>query len=371
MFKVPLDKIFIGPRQREDLGDMESLQFSLQQYGLLHPIIVLPLEDGRYKLIAGGRRLQAAINIGWTEINCTLKESLNEVQQKEIELEENLVRQDLDWKEKAKAVADIHRIKAQLYKNSLPGRFALSGWNQKDTANALSMSQSALCQEIALSEALVKYPQLAEAKNRSEALRLLRHLEMGGTQTSEQTVSQLRNMLVSFSIAEALAKTENHSVNLVVTDLHGKKLDTYVPEVLLRTSFTGHCLFFFSLDQLTVLLEQCKLAKVNFNQKPFIWHIKAEDSYSMFLWASPGLGQPPKQLKEIYSYRRDKGLHMLTKPYSLYYAIVESCTLKGQFVCDFSAYDTNLAQACNDLQRNCRIYINNQVLHDQLMMNIK
>jgi hypothetical protein len=56
--------ITIGIRHRRDLGDVESLARSIEDIGLLHPIIVD--EDGR--LLAGARRLAACKHLGWTEI---------------------------------------------------------------------------------------------------------------------------------------------------------------------------------------------------------------------------------------------------------------------------------------------------------------
>jgi hypothetical protein len=59
----PIDQIIVGPRFRKDLGDLASLAASIDELGLLQPIVVRP--DGI--LIAGERRLRAAQLLGWTE----------------------------------------------------------------------------------------------------------------------------------------------------------------------------------------------------------------------------------------------------------------------------------------------------------------
>ncbi len=59
-----LDAITIGPRFRRDMGDIRSLAESIEQVGLLQPIVVTP--DGR--LIAGERRFRACWALGWEEI---------------------------------------------------------------------------------------------------------------------------------------------------------------------------------------------------------------------------------------------------------------------------------------------------------------
>ena len=64
MTRRRIDEIVIGERTRRDLGDIEGLAASINELGLLQPVVVRP--DGR--LIAGERRLAAAKFIGWNEI---------------------------------------------------------------------------------------------------------------------------------------------------------------------------------------------------------------------------------------------------------------------------------------------------------------
>jgi ParB/RepB/Spo0J family partition protein len=51
----PIDKITVGPRYRQDLGDIAGLAKSIQAVGLLQPIVLTPHGE----LVAGGRRLEA------------------------------------------------------------------------------------------------------------------------------------------------------------------------------------------------------------------------------------------------------------------------------------------------------------------------
>jgi hypothetical protein len=61
---VDITSITIGQRHRRDMGDIAGLAASIEEVGLLHPIVVKP--DGT--LIAGLRRLRACQRLGWTEI---------------------------------------------------------------------------------------------------------------------------------------------------------------------------------------------------------------------------------------------------------------------------------------------------------------
>src|SRR5262249_31562001 len=60
----PVRAIKVGARYRKDLGDLPALAESLDQLGLLHPVVI----DPRNRLIAGQRRLEAAKLLGWKNV---------------------------------------------------------------------------------------------------------------------------------------------------------------------------------------------------------------------------------------------------------------------------------------------------------------
>ncbi|WP_197030353.1 ParB N-terminal domain-containing protein [Phyllobacterium sp. UNC302MFCol5.2] len=70
---LPVDAIIVGPRIRNDLGDIDSLAASIATIGLLHPIVISP--DGR--LIAGERRLRACKKLGLADIPVRVFETSN------------------------------------------------------------------------------------------------------------------------------------------------------------------------------------------------------------------------------------------------------------------------------------------------------
>ena len=67
MPKLAINKIKVRNRFRTNLGDIHSLAVSIEEVGLLHPIVVRP--DGR--LIAGERRLAACKKLGWRSVPVT------------------------------------------------------------------------------------------------------------------------------------------------------------------------------------------------------------------------------------------------------------------------------------------------------------
>jgi N6-adenosine-specific RNA methylase IME4 len=83
-----IDQIQIGFRYRKDLGDLRTLAASIDDVGLLHPVVVTP--EGR--LIAGQRRLEACRLLGWPEVQVTV---VDLCQAARGEAHENFVRKDL------------------------------------------------------------------------------------------------------------------------------------------------------------------------------------------------------------------------------------------------------------------------------------
>ncbi len=87
---VPIRDIKIRKRVRQDLGNLEDLKDSLKHYGLLNPITI----NSKYELIAGERRLQAATQLGWTNIQANIVDNLSDIEQLEMEIEENNQRKE-------------------------------------------------------------------------------------------------------------------------------------------------------------------------------------------------------------------------------------------------------------------------------------
>lgn len=54
-------------------GGLAELAESLSSEGLRHPILVRPVEHGRYELVAGSRRLVAARRLGWVEVEARIE----------------------------------------------------------------------------------------------------------------------------------------------------------------------------------------------------------------------------------------------------------------------------------------------------------
>lgn len=107
--ELPLSSIVPNPNQPRAHFDEEllaSLAASISELGVLQPILVRVLEDGRYELVAGERRWRAAKRAGLQTIPALIK-TVNNAASLEQALVENLHRQDLNPLEEAAAYQQL------------------------------------------------------------------------------------------------------------------------------------------------------------------------------------------------------------------------------------------------------------------------
>lgn len=123
------------PRREFDEAEIDQLSDSLQEHGLLQPILVRRVEE-RYQLVAGERRLRAAIKAGWPDVPVQVIEA-DDRKTAEIAIVENLQRKDLNALEKA---ASFQRYLQQY------------GCTQDELAGRLQLDRSTIANLIRLLE---------------------------------------------------------------------------------------------------------------------------------------------------------------------------------------------------------------------------
>ncbi len=122
------------PRKDFDDESLKELSDSIQEHGVLQPILVRPLIGGGYQIVAGERRYRASRLAGLSEIPVMIRE-LSDEQTMELALIENLQRENLSPLEEA-----------QGYK-SLIDDYSLS---QEQVAKTVGKSRSAVANTIRL-----------------------------------------------------------------------------------------------------------------------------------------------------------------------------------------------------------------------------
>jgi len=135
--QLNVDQLVAGryqPRQRVDETYLAELAQSIRQFGIIEPLIVRPLADGRYEILAGHMRWQAAQQAGLTQIPVMVREA-DDRTAAAIALVENLLRRDLNPIEEARA---LQRLREEF------------GLTQEQLAVTLGLSQSAISRALGL-----------------------------------------------------------------------------------------------------------------------------------------------------------------------------------------------------------------------------
>lgn len=158
---VPTE-IVEGERYREDYGDLTDLMHSIESQGLINPISVVREGKG-YKLVAGGRRLRACLELKLEQVPIRIfTGEVKELDLRLLELAENLQRKEMSWYESNRLQREIHRLQQE---RTRPTYVSEDGteqkgfvdWSLNDTAAMLGVSKSKVQDGISIVDKMEKY----------------------------------------------------------------------------------------------------------------------------------------------------------------------------------------------------------------------
>lgn len=155
VWMLPIDSIEPSPFQARTVFDeqeLKKLAISILQNGLLQPVSVRPLANGRYQLIAGERRLRAC-RLACMQTISAIVYRLEDEQTAALGLLENLQREQLNPFEQASALRDLLRL-----------------WDctQEAAARRLGIAQSTLANKLRLLTLNQEQRELCIAENLTE-----------------------------------------------------------------------------------------------------------------------------------------------------------------------------------------------------------
>ncbi len=110
VIKIPIGNIVPNPKQPRKYfaeENLRELSESIKKHGVIQPIIVTKIDDDKYELIAGERRLQASKLAKLKEIPAIVRLATDQ-QKLELALVENVQRHNLNAIEEAKAYQELH-----------------------------------------------------------------------------------------------------------------------------------------------------------------------------------------------------------------------------------------------------------------------
>lgn len=124
--KIAINEIKVNTGRREaSINGIDELARSISEIGLLNPITV----DQGYTLIAGLHRLEAAKQLGWTEIECIVC-GLEGLEAELAEIDENVVRTALSMIEYGELLERRKEIYESLYPETKAGLAQATGMNR-------------------------------------------------------------------------------------------------------------------------------------------------------------------------------------------------------------------------------------------------
>jgi ParB-like chromosome segregation protein Spo0J/DNA modification methylase len=227
---IETSSILIGPdRQRSD-ASADDLTGSIKLYGILVPLIIT--RDN--KLIAGHRRLLAAREAELPRVPVRYYDTLDELELKTIELEENIKRTDLPWRDYVRAVGNLHALK----------KVRDPTWTNAKTAEILNLKESQTGAILIVFKSLDK-SNIAAADNLTHAIGILQRL-------AERQAASIVGELLQAKPDESSTSTDYEpqlslltqdpsDIDLIDTGLAFTSTDTdLIPTVISPTSNTIH-----------------------------------------------------------------------------------------------------------------------------------
>jgi DNA modification methylase len=211
---LPIESIIIGDRFRQDYKNMEELCASIREKGLIH----YPSVDGDNNLIAGGRRLEALRLLGWVKIPVTRRHFVTPIQLRELELEENLQREDMTWQEEVNLKNEILQLKQSIHGVKGLGRNQ-EGMSQADVAKLVGDSPSNFSLDVGLSQAMAVIPELADCKTKDDARKKMKQLQeklitdelmRRHNANPEKSSNKFKEADASYIVGDALVNLTNH-----------------------------------------------------------------------------------------------------------------------------------------------------------------
>lgn len=372
------------PRLPRPLGDIDGLAQSIAIYGLLQPIIL----DQDYELVAGWRRLTAHQMNGETEIEAIFQSDLDEVRAREIELEENLQRENLDWKTKNESLAMLHELKTKWDPN----------WTQTKTAAAAGITRQAdISDALKLHNAMKIFPELANAKDKKQAQKWL---EMKVTNIAR--VKTVKDNPADFGTVEQniwegdsvdlIQVVDDESFNSIITDPpfnvgydkrvagtagevsaykddHARYLRILgmLPDMYRVLKPDGFLVFFFGSSWYQLVFDRLQDAGFNVDPIPVVWDrsdgkcftnvpdhffTKGYDVAFHCVKGNAKLTQQGKsniiRVPPVIASERDL---LVERPVDLYAELIRRLTLPGEVVADFFAGSGSCLAAAASLGR--------------------
>ena len=171
---VDLSSITVGERARKEFGDLDGLESSIKESGLIQPLAVKEESIGAYTLLGGERRYMVLERNGVSHIPVRIyPPDISEHEMKSIELAENFYRKDFEYYEYDNLVKETHELQQAIHGKKLPGP-AQEGWGTKETGALIGTTNASVSTAIKRANAREAFPELFEkCKTQKDASKII------------------------------------------------------------------------------------------------------------------------------------------------------------------------------------------------------
>lgn len=228
---VQISEIEISERARKEFGDLDGLENSMKESGLISPLAVKENNGKKpYMLLAGERRITILLKNKVSEVPVRIYPSnIKEVEVKSIELSENLHRKDLEYHEYDKLTRKIHSLKQEIHGKKVSTLADSPGWGMKETGEAIGKTKGYVSSAIKRADAKDAFPGIFDkCKTQKDANKILDKMseavvkEALAKKIEQESIApdkqQLMNNFVLKDFFEGIKEIPNESMHLVEID---------------------------------------------------------------------------------------------------------------------------------------------------------
>ena len=176
IYATPASEIFTRDDRHRQLfkrKPLEELIDSIREIGQTQPGVCHWNEEKKLELLIGERRLRACLLLQ-TPFKYYIKEEVKDpLLLEQIQLDENLCREDLEWKEDLRAKKRLHELFQERFGKTQPG--VMGGHSIDDTATHIGVGKSILQEDVTLA-GFLDIPEVAAAPNKTTAKKIVKRM---------------------------------------------------------------------------------------------------------------------------------------------------------------------------------------------------
>lgn len=413
---VSVQDINTSDRIRSEMGDIDGLANSIKEDGLINPIL-LDLDGGKPRLIAGERRLRALTRLGYKELrhyNPVTRQGefilVDEARRDPlrlaaIELEENVKRKELTWQEQVLGKQRLLEIMQQIHGKVAMGPpskaqqagLASPGFGVNKLAAMLGESPGSTSRDLSIAKALQFMPVLVQSPTKEAAFKRVKVIGIIAAMQAAQPKVKQEHLwtLHEGDFRDNASKIPDSSVDLVYVDLpYGVDLQQMVHHAtgnvdyaderqrivealsgvaeqsfrVLRSERFG--VFFFGFNYYNEIVRAMELAGFDVNPVPVVWlkhtastenpYTRYANGYEQALIVMKGkpsfIRQGRVNVKDYPAIAPSERVQIAQQPVSLVKDFILDMTAEGATVVDWMCGSGTTGVAACELKRQAILF---------------